>query len=684
MGIVLAVCIVYWPGLNGPYVLDDGENLLLNPSVALNDLTGKHILAALTGNDSGPLKRPLAAVSFAFNHYFNSGFYPTFAFKATNLAIHILNTCLLYLLCLKLLRTPCLAETLDVKTQQRVAVFAAALWALHPIQLTNILYVVQRMNSLSALFVISGLILFVHGRTLLDTVDRSKKGAALMIGGTLGGTVLGLTSKENAALLPLFALVIEYCLFSFWAEKNANRRFLSWFYMLIVVLPALSLVAYLAFKPDLILGSYATRHFSLFERTLTETRILWSYVGLIVFPVSRHFGLFHDDIVLSTNLYTPISTLFAVSGIFIALAIGLTQARRHPVIAFAILWFLAGHVIESSFLGLELAYEHRNYLPSYGILFAVAYGMIVGARSKYVADPRLLTAILILFSFVTWNRANAWSNVRSLAEFTVRNHPDSPRANDFAARTSLGVNGDLTSAIRFTLGTLKLAPKEVGYHIDLQILLNKLSTELKQNILPRDKQKVGRHFDLHVTGLDANIQAIETKNGIRLVYRGSNPEIISELLEKEPISVHGIFSLEQLRHCILDAPRTCSPLQDEALNWFAIAADNPHTSRDYHAVIDGNTAMLYADIGNVAKALMYIDRASVLLPEHSSYQVAKAEYLIRLGRLEEAKHIIDRLAVKPVPSDTSAAEYESNIRKLKELYDKKTKETPVSHSPSSG
>lgn len=683
MGVVLAVCIIYWPGLNGPYVLDDGENILLNPSVALNDLAGKHVLAALTGNDSGPLKRPLAAVSFAFNHYFNSGFYPTFAFKATNLAIHILNTCLIYLFCLKLLRTPRLSNTLDNKIQQRVAIFATALWALHPIQLTNILYVVQRMNSLSALFVLTGLILFVHGRTLLDTVGRAGKGTALMIGGVLGGTVLGLTSKENAALLPLFALVIEYCLFRFWARKSPNRRFLLWFYILIVALPAVSLVAYLAFNPDLIHSSYATRHFSLLERTLTETRILWSYVGLIVFPVSRHFGLFHDDVVLSTNLFTPISTVFAVTGILVALAVGLTQAKRHPVIALAILWFLTGHIIESSFLGLELAYEHRNYLPSYGIIFAVAYGLIVSARSKHLADPRLLTVILIALSFVTWTRANAWGDIQSLAEYTVKNHPNSPRANDFAARTSLGVNHDLASAMRFTLDELKLAPKEVGYHIDLQILLNKLSTVLEHKVQRQYKQNTGRHFDLHVTGLDTNLQAFETRKGIHLAYHGSSPEIISELLKKEPISVHGIFSLENLRHCILDTPRPCSALHDMALKWFTIAADNPHTSRDYRAVIDGNTAMLYADAGNIEKAFVYINRATLLLPEHSSYQVAKAEYLIRLGRLEEAKQIIDRLAVKPVPSDTSAAEYEANIRKLQKLYKKQIKETPISHQPQS-
>lgn len=676
LGLLIVACLVYWPGLHGPYVLDDGENILLNPSVALTEFTGDSVLAALTGNDSGPLKRPVAALSFALNHYFNDGFYPAFAFKATNLAIHLINTCLIYLLCLKLLGTPRLAPQLDDNKIQRIAIFAAALWALHPIQLTNILYVVQRMNSLSALFVLAGLILFVHGRTQLGSVKT--RGIALMAGGTLGGMTLGLASKENAALLPLFTLVIEYCFFQFRVPDRRSQKLLTLFYLTLAVFPVVSFAAWLVLHPDFISGSYIARHFSVFERVLTETRILWFYIGLILLPTGSRLGLFHDDVVLSTGLFAPVTTLFAAAGILFAFGLGMARARQYPLIAFAVLWFLAGHAIESGVLGLELAYEHRNYLPSYGVILAVAYGLTVSTRNKYLASPLMLAAILLTFSFVTWNRASTWSDINSLAEYTVRSHPASPRANDFAARTSLGVNNDLAAAIRYTLHGLRSAPAEVGFHIDLQILLNTLGTRMEDRMLFSPGQ---RRLDIRIAGLDEAMQAIKTKDGIRLSHNSSSPETISELLNTRPISVHGIFSLENLRRCILDPPQPCARLHSAALSWFAAAAQNPRSTREYRAILAGNAAMLHAADGKVARALEYINQAADFLPERISYRVAKAEYLIRLGRLDEAKTVIDLVAAEPLPADTVASIHETNIRNLRDLYNKAAKARRVDLPP---
>lgn len=668
VAIVLAVCVVYWPGLNGPYVLDDGENILQNRSVALTEISRDNILAALRGNHSGPLKRPVAALSFALNHYFNSGFYPAFAFKATNLAIHLVNVYLIYLLILKLLGSPRLAGELDDRNRWRIAIFTAAVWALHPLHLTNILYVVQRMNSLSALFVLAGLILFVHGRILLNT--NGTKGLMFMAGGVVGGTVLGLASKENAALLPVFALVIEYCFFRFQAPDKYRRRSLLLLYSSVAVLPVVAISVYLLLNPDFILDSYLTRHFTVFERILTETRILWFYIGLILFPASNHLSLFHDGITLSRDLLTPIATLFTTTGVLVALGLALAQAGRHPVISFSILWFLGGHALESGFLGLELAYEHRNYLPSAGILFAVVYGLVFATRQTRHASLVVLAAILLTLSFVTWNRAAIWSDIHTLAEHTARTHPNSPRAIDFAARVSLGVGHDMLSSINYILKGLRLAPEEVGFHIDLLILMNNLSAEIGQDIQRQSRQHNGQSFEVRVTGLDEPIQANRTKTGLRLSHKSSSPEAISELLATKPVTVHGIFALENLRRCILDPPRLCAGSHDVALTWFTLAEKNPRTSRDYHAVLAGNTAMLYADVGDMSNALHHIGRAVALLPDHVSYQVARAEFLIRLGYLDEAGRAIDLIASTPAPPDTPVPIHESNIRKLKEMHDK--------------
>ncbi|MBI3441564.1 MAG: hypothetical protein HY052_07160 [Proteobacteria bacterium] len=673
LGLVLiGATLIYAPGLNGPFVLDDEENITAVPEIAIHCLDYVSLRDAALSNDSGPLKRPLPTLSFALNHYLAGGFESTFGFKLTNLLIHLANTVLIFLFCRALLATPALLNRMPAERHITVAILATALWAFHPIQVTNVLYIVQRMNSLSALFVLSGLILFVHGRTQLNTVGA--RGFTLMAGGTIGGTALGLASKENAVLLPLFALVIEYSFFHFRTHDERTRRLLLIFYMLVVVLPAVSLAIYLVLNPDFILNSYVTRHFSLLERVLTETRVLWYYAGLILFPISKDFGLFHDDMVLSTGLFTPHSTLFATVGLLAILGLGLSQAKRHPLISFAILWFLAGHVIESSVLGLELAYEHRNYLPSYGILFAAAYGLIFSIQVRRTTVSLAVIAVLLTLGFITWARAGTWGNIQSLAEHAVSNHPNSPRANDFAARTSLGVKNDLIAGIRFTLNGLRNAPMEVGFHIDLQILLGTLGNEIEHKLQRQATQSVGQPLDIRIAGLDEDIQAVETKDGLRLSHHNSSPERISELLGTQAITVHGIFSLENLRHCILDPPKPCKALHNVALSWFAIAAKNSRTSQDYRAIIVNNAAVLQAEAGDVSRALEYINQAVALLPDHVSYRVTRAEYLIKLGRLDEARHAIDLIAAEAAPTDTPVSVHESNIRKLREMYNNAAEE----------
>ena len=71
----LLVILVYYPGLHGPYVLDDEENITLNEAVAIKEISLESISNVLLSNQSGLFKRPLASLSFALNHYFADGCY---------------------------------------------------------------------------------------------------------------------------------------------------------------------------------------------------------------------------------------------------------------------------------------------------------------------------------------------------------------------------------------------------------------------------------------------------------------------------------------------------------------------------------------------------------------------------------------------------------------------------------
>ncbi len=645
LGLILAVCIAYWPGLHGPYVLDDDENIVLNPAVALGDLSSGNIYAALISNESGPLKRPVAAISFALNHYFNGGFYPAFQFKVTNLAIHIVNTFLIYLLSLNLLRTPRLKTALNEDNQQHIAIFTAALWTLHPIQLTSVLYVVQRMNSLSALFVLSGLLVFMWGRQGLERGATNKK--FVMAAGVTGGTLLGIGAKENAVLLPVFALVLELTLYHRDHLSFSNKIWLWGFYLLTVVFPAILLVSYLLLNPDFFFDTYAMRPFSPLERLMTEMRVLWFYLSLLLVPSIQRLGLFHDDIQISTELFQPFVTFPAVIGIIALLAFALAKFRRYPLVSFAILWYLAGHSVESSIFGLEISYEHRNYLPSYGVLFAAAHTINnvlanVKARQIKMLTMSLPYAIVLVFGFGTWTWAYTWRNSYSLAEFHAANHPDSPRANKFAASVEILEKNNFVRAIQYTVHGIHVAPDEVGFRLDMRGILAHLESEINSGLNKAQFKTQGKEF--RIDALPNSIRISNVNGAIKFFHDPSNGRTISEMLRHMPISVHGVVALDKLTTCIHDDIPSCMSLHHEAIEWLDSATVNPSSTVAYRAFILSRAAKLHAKAGNLQQALDYITRADQLAPGTVYYRLGKAEYLAKLGKSREATSILSEIA----------------------------------------
>lgn len=669
ISLVLAVMAVttlwiYFPGLSGPYVLDDGENIAKNEAVAIKEISPTSLWRAMQSNDSGPFRRPLASLSFALNHYYSGGFDNTFPFKLTNLIIHITNGVLLLFLTLKILRLSEPGGKLTRTEQFYVAALATMLWTVHPIQLTNVLYVVQRMNSLAALFVILGLIVFLEGRR--QFASSAPKGLVLMGTAVLFGTLLGMGCKENAALLPLFALVIEYSFFRHESLDARQRLLLRSLYVAILAVPLMAFLGYLYVNPEFLTEAYKVRHFSMTERLLTETRVLWHYINLIILPSTHNLGLFHDDILISKGLLTPPATLLAICGLFALLLIAFVIGI--PVISFAILWFLAGHVLESSFFGLEMAYEHRNYLPAFGILFAASYNYVrVGRHWNTRLHFVIATALVLTLSFATWNRANAWNDIYSLAETDVANHPGSPRANEFAAFVNANGKGDLVTAIRYSLQALDIAPDEAGFHIDLHLFLAMLASQIEKNIGSVGMESA-RETSIQFNGLPSGIIATTNGSNVQLVYPPSANNTIEGLLKIKPITAHTLGSLIGLSRCILDRPDVCQRLSEQAVKWYAIAADNPATAKTYNALILNNTAELYANMSNYVTALTYINRATQAFPDVLFYRLKKIEYLIKLGRLDKARSMLFTIDAIRSENDMRLIANGTDINAVREMY----------------
>lgn len=417
---LLAVTVlILWPGLNGGFLFDDYPNLeKLGDRISVHDWFT--LKAFVSQGFAGPTGRPVALLSFLLDA--NTWPSQPYRFKYTNLMLHLLSGTLLAWTSLLLCRFYGLPE----KKAQYFALFNAAAWLLHPFLISTTFYVVQRMAQLVALFCFAGITAYLHGRNLAPT--RPRAGYLWMMGGIGLGTLLATFSKENGALLPLLILTIEFCRPK---DVAATKR---WFRILFLYIPSIAMLGLLASYIDLSDHPWDQRPFNQPERLLTEARVLWDYLGNLFIPRIEGSGLYQDGLIVSRGLLHPASTLPAVLGLFALLAGGVLARRRYPLLGLAVLFFFAAHLVESSLIGLELYFEHRNYLPAAFLFLPVAQGL--SALHKQIAPSIKIgvgLGILALLGLLAHQRALLWSDPDRLDLYWALSAHNSPRAQNALA-----------------------------------------------------------------------------------------------------------------------------------------------------------------------------------------------------------------------------------------------------------
>lgn len=439
--------LVYMPGLHGGFVFDDFSNIVDQPALAPQAVRA-HFWQAVWAGRAGPFSRALSMLSFAWQIRV-WGMQPL-PMKVFNVLLHLVDAGLLAWLTQRVL------AWIEARERERLGpgappwllappllgTLVAAAWLLAPIQLTAVLYVVQREEALASGFVLLGLLAYWHGRMLLReavrTQARQRRAWAWIWAGLLGGTVLAALAKETGVMLPAYAAVLEWvvlrgdCAAAPGSERQRVARCsLLGVFALVLVLPGLLGLAWLL--PGIVSGAaYAQRDFTLAQRLLTEGRVLVDYLHWIVLPSPDRLSLYHDDLGISTSWLRPWTT--APSWLLLAalLAAGLRLRTRRPVVSLGILWFFTGHALISTFVPLELVYEHRNYLPCWGVFLAV-FGCLGSWRARQRASWPLLAGMLcaglvVLYAGFTAIRAQVWGNPYRLAYFEASAHPRSPRA----------------------------------------------------------------------------------------------------------------------------------------------------------------------------------------------------------------------------------------------------------------
>jgi len=473
--LTLLVCsAVYLPGIFGPFVFDDQGSILDNSLIHISELSAESIIGSAQSGTAGPLKRPIPMVSFALNYFFADGLYAP-AFKITNIIIHAINSFLIFFLCFRLVGITNNTAHHKYTPPFYMALFIASLWALHPINLTSVLYIVQRMTSLAALFSLISIILYLKGRHAL-THQHSRFSYTNLFTLSFASWVLALLSKENAASLPLLILLIELLLFQNPVLLNLPRKCNALTRTLLTTAFIYCIFSIFTFAQS----GYQARSFTIYERLLTETRVISSYLYMITIPKINSFSLFHDDKVISTSITSPISTLSSIFFLFALAFIAVKFRKKNPLFSFGIAWFFTGHLIESSIIALEIMHEHRNYLPSFGILLSL-YSLIPAKFFNRWKMNVLLGLIMTVVGGTTLLKAYQWSSFQNLSYFESIHNPLSPAIQLLHSNVNLkaGNNDIAEAAIK---KAILLDTQEASYPLHYQLLLSKLDRPIPMGI----------------------------------------------------------------------------------------------------------------------------------------------------------------------------------------------------------
>jgi len=417
----VAAVLLFTPGLPGEFVFDDTPNLINNPAIQLTQLSGQALTDVLTSPQMSGTLRTLPTLSFAVDYWRGGGPDPM-VFKTTNLVIHALTAWALTWFFHGLLGLT------GVRSGRArwLALALAFAWAAHPLQVSSVLYAVQRIQTMGTLFLVLALWAYLHARHAQVQGQSGRKGLLLSV--LLWVVAMG--CKEDSVLLPAYTLALELTVLRFAAADAGLATRLRRGYLLAALAGASVYVLWVIphyWQWDTLPG----REFSTSERLLTQPRVLCMYLWQILVPLPGNMPFYYDWLQPSRGLLQPWTTLPAIAVVLSLLGGAWHLRHRFPLIALGVFLFFANHFIASNVVGLELAFEHRTHFALIGAVLA-AGSLLARAsqrlRPRPAAAAAICTAVLLSLAGATLLRSHTWRSSAGIASTGTEAAPTSGRA----------------------------------------------------------------------------------------------------------------------------------------------------------------------------------------------------------------------------------------------------------------
>jgi tetratricopeptide (TPR) repeat protein len=260
-------------------------------------------------------------------------------------------------------------------------------------------------------------------------------GRMAMIAAVVLCTPLAALAKETGLLLPWLIAALELTVFA--CGGKSRPRWLLAGLLVLTVLPLAAGVVYLLVQPEnRFLAGYAARDFGVGERLMTQARVVVGYLRWILFPREADYGFYHDDIAVTRSLMEDWRVPVSIAMLGVLAITAWCGRRRFPLPAFGVALFLLALALESTVLPLDLAFEHRTYLPAAGVMLACA------AAVMHLHNVRvrrgLVAATVAVLLFTTVLRVLVWADAGTLHHALLATHPGSERARVALAEWYVG------------------------------------------------------------------------------------------------------------------------------------------------------------------------------------------------------------------------------------------------------
>ena len=465
--IVVLGILIYSNTFNVPFLLDDDYSIA-SIIIDLQNIYSNRYIGFLT---------------FALNYKMHG--LDVVGYHIFNLAIHLLNALLVYWLIILTFRTPYASaylqkEVLETSNPYRwLPLFTALLFVSHPVQTQAVTYIVQRFASLSTLFYLASLVMYIKARGS----DSSKKARYAFYAVSIISAILAMRTKEIAFTLPVMVVLYEFLFFR--GDIKKRMLYLLTLLLTMFIIPLSVMVTQggltAARGIDELTKIAGSADVSRWDYLNTQFRVIVTYIRLLFFPV--HQNLDYDYPLYRTFFSPPVflSFLFLLGvfcwGIYLLYRSNESdQANRfwYRLIAFGIFWFFVTLSVESSIIPIvDIIFEHRLYLPSVGFSMALLSGIVfihvrLANRGKAAANvfmPVMILAVIIL-SLTAHERNMIWRNEVALWEDVVKKSPYKVRPH-----INLGLayekQGRVDDAVREYQAAVKHEPDYAGAHNNL-------------------------------------------------------------------------------------------------------------------------------------------------------------------------------------------------------------------------